>query len=74
MSKRQSVSDYDPLAKALQPPFDESSEEKIARMAKEEAARRTSLEIDEYLKQERHLQKKKNVVRYFHRSFYLKYH
>lgn len=64
MSKSLSVSDYDPLAKALQPPLDESPKEKIARMAQEEVAKRISSQIDESLKQERQLQKKKSIVRW----------
>lgn len=55
--------DYDPLSKALRPPVDESEEEKSIRLEKEEAARRISLEIDETLRQERQLRKKKSVVR-----------
>lgn len=73
MSKRLSVADYDPLAKALQPPLDESPEEKISRLAKEEAAKRVSYEIDESIKQERQLQKKKSVVRYAPNTLNLKY-
>jgi len=55
--------DYDPLAKALRPPVDESEEEKIIRLEKEEAARRISQEIDDTIRHERQLRKKKSVVR-----------
>lgn len=55
--------DYDPLAKALRPPVDESEEEKSTRLEQEEAAKRISLEIDESIRQERQLRKKRNVIR-----------
>lgn len=56
------VSD-DPLAFVMLPPPDETLEERDVRIQREEEARRISEAIDESLKQERHLQKRKRVVK-----------
>jgi guanine nucleotide-binding protein alpha-1 subunit len=52
----------DPLAAALQPPSNESQQEKTKRLADEAEARRISHEIDEELKRERAVRKKKHIV------------
>lgn len=53
----------DPLDAALRPPFDESPEEKVRRLAQEAEARRISQEIDDDIKRERTLRKKRQIVK-----------
>ncbi|KAI0701994.1 G-alpha-domain-containing protein [Cytidiella melzeri] len=53
----------DPLAAVLQPPANESPEEKVKRLAEEAEARRISHEIDEDIKRERALRKKRQIVK-----------
>ncbi|EGO29187.1 hypothetical protein SERLADRAFT_445016 [Serpula lacrymans var. lacrymans S7.9] len=55
--------DFDPLDEALKPPPDESDSEHAIRLAQEAEAKRVSQAIDDSLRAERQLQKKKNVVR-----------
>ena len=59
---RQSVRN-DPLDEILKPPPDETPEAKEARLAEEEDAKRVSKAIDESIKAERHIMKKRKVVR-----------
>ena len=58
-----SVLDYDPLDELLKPPSNETTEDRVIRLAQEAEARRVSHQIDESLKAERIQQKKKSVVR-----------
>ncbi|KAI0088998.1 G-alpha-domain-containing protein [Irpex rosettiformis] len=53
----------DPLAAVLQPPLNESLDDKQKRLADEAEARRVSHEIDEDIKREKALRKKKKIVR-----------
>lgn len=53
----------DPLAAALQPPSNESTEDKLKRLADEAEARRISHEIDEDIKREKALRKKAKIVK-----------
>ena len=53
----------DPFDAALRPPPDETPEEREARLAREEEARRVSAEIDAEIKAERQAKKKKRIVR-----------
>lgn len=53
----------DPLDEAIKPPPDESPQAREARLAKEENAKRVSHAIDESLKAERQVMKKRRVVR-----------
>ena len=53
----------DPLDAALQPPSDETPEQRLQRLAHEAEARRISNEIDEDIKRERALRKKKQIVK-----------
>lgn len=53
----------DPLDAALRPPIDETPEEKVQRLAQEAEARRVSHEIDEDIKRERTLRKKRQIVK-----------
>jgi guanine nucleotide-binding protein alpha-1 subunit len=57
--------DQDPLALALKPPPDETMEARVARLQKEEEAKRVSQEIDECIRRDRQTLKKtaKSVVR-----------
>ena len=56
------VSD-DPLALVMMPPPDETAEERTIRLQREEEARRISEAIDESLRQERQMQKRKRIVK-----------
>ena len=53
----------DPLNEVLKPPPDETPEEKVTRVAKEEEAKRVSQAIDLSIKAERQIMKKRKVVR-----------
>lgn len=53
----------DPLDEALKPPPNETPEERAERLAKEESAKRVSLAIDESIKAEKQILKKRKVVR-----------
>jgi hypothetical protein len=53
----------DPLDEVLKPPPDETPEAKEARLAEEETAKRVSQAIDESIKAERQIMKKRKVVR-----------
>jgi hypothetical protein len=55
--------DSDPLDEALKPPPDESLEAREARLAQEDKAKRVSQAIDESIKAERQIMKKRKVVR-----------
>ncbi|KIM78223.1 hypothetical protein PILCRDRAFT_75828 [Piloderma croceum F 1598] len=55
--------DNDPLDEALKPPPDESLEAREARLAQEDKAKRVSQAIDESIKAERQIMKKRKVVR-----------
>ena len=55
--------DIDPLAAALQPPQDETPEERRIRLHAEDVARKRSNDIDEELKQEKAALKKKPPVK-----------
>lgn len=55
--------DRDPLDAVLRPPFDETPEEKVMRLAQEVEAHRISAAIDEDIKRERALRKKKQIVK-----------
>lgn len=52
----------DPLDDALRPPVDETDEERTIRLRTEEQAKRVSDAIDEAIRQERQVAKKKDVV------------
>ncbi len=62
MPSRAVLSD-DPLAAVMAPPPDETPDERAVRVQREEEARRISDAIDESIKQERLLQKRKKVVK-----------
>lgn len=53
----------DPLDAALRPPIDETEEEKSARLALEEEAKRISQEIDDSIREEKAQRKKSRAVR-----------
>lgn len=53
----------DPLALVMAPPPDETPEERVLRLAREDEARRISEAIDESLKQERQQLKRRKVVK-----------
>ena len=53
----------DPLDAALQPPPGETAEQRVQRLAQEAEARRISNEIDEDIKRERALRKKRQIVK-----------
>lgn len=54
---------YDPLAKALAPPPDETPEERAQRLRAEERAKKVSEDIDKYLKRDgEDAAKKKNAT------------
>lgn len=53
----------DPLAAVMAPPPDETPDERAVRVQREDEARRISDAIDESIKQERQLQKRKKVVK-----------
>ena len=53
----------DPFDAILRPPPDESGEQRQIRIEREQDARRVSLAIDESIKAERQLRKKKRIVR-----------
>lgn len=53
---------FDPLSEALKPPPNESPQAAEVRIAKEDEAKRVSLAIDESLKAEKQILKKKRVV------------
>jgi hypothetical protein len=53
----------DPLDALLRPPVDETPEEKVMRLAQEAEAERISQAIDEDIKRERALRKKKQIVK-----------
>jgi hypothetical protein len=55
--------DNDPLDEALKPPPDETLEAREARLAEEDQAKRVSQAIDESIKAERQIMKKRKVVR-----------
>ena len=60
---RTHTDDDDPLAAALRPPHDESSEARAIRITREEEAARVSQAIDEAIRVERQAHKKNRVVR-----------
>ena len=53
----------DPLTRLMQPPRDESAEQKLAREQQEAEAKKISDMIDEDLKREKAALKKKQIVR-----------
>ena len=53
----------DPLDDALRPPMDETDEERSIRLQTEEQAKRVSDAIDEAIRRERQVAKKKDIVR-----------
>jgi hypothetical protein len=53
----------DPFDEVLKPPPNETPEERAQRIASEEEARRVSMAIDEAIKAERQMRKKKRVIR-----------
>jgi hypothetical protein len=53
----------DPFDAILRPPPDESPEDREIRLAREEEAKRVSQAIDDSIKAERQLRKKKRIVR-----------
>jgi len=53
----------DPLDDALRPPMDETDEERSIRLQTEEQAKRVSDAIDDAIRRERQVAKKKDVVR-----------
>lgn len=59
----QSIDADDPLSRALQPPPDETPAERDERLRAEREAKRVSDEIDEQLRKERVVLKKKKPVR-----------
>lgn len=54
---------YDPLDEVLKPPPGETPEAKEVRLAQEEKAKRVSKAIDESIKAEKRILKKRKVVR-----------
>lgn len=50
--------DYDPLDKVLEPPLDETPEEREARLVSEKQAKQISLKIDEDLERQRAAERK----------------
>ena len=62
MPSRAAQSD-DPLAAVMAPPLDETPDERAVRLQREDEARRISDAIDESIKQERLMQKRKKVVK-----------
>ena len=63
MHSRSTPDDDDPLAAALRPPPDESPDMRALRLAREEDARRVSRAIDDAIRAERQLNKKRRIVR-----------
>ncbi|ETW75758.1 hypothetical protein HETIRDRAFT_481224 [Heterobasidion irregulare TC 32-1] len=63
MHSRSTPDDDDPLAAALRPPPDESPDTRALRLAREEDARRVSRAIDDAIRAERQLNKKRRIVR-----------
>ena len=63
MRSRSTPDDDDPLAAALRPPPDESPDTRALRLAREEDARRVSRAIDDAIRAERQLNKKRRIVR-----------
>ena len=59
----QKSSSDDPFDEILKPPPDESPEERTIRLAREEEAKRISRAIDDSIKAERQLRKKKRIFR-----------
>jgi guanine nucleotide-binding protein alpha-1 subunit len=55
--------DIDPLDEALKPPPDESLEARETRLAEEDKAKRVSQAIDDSIKAEKQIMKKRKVVR-----------
>jgi guanine nucleotide-binding protein subunit alpha len=53
----------DPLDEVLRPPPDETPEQRTTRLAGEAQAKRVSLAIDESIKAEKQLRKKRRIVR-----------
>ena len=53
----------DPLDEALKPPPDETPPQRLHRLAKEEDAKRVSNAIDQSIKAERQMRKKRRIVR-----------
>jgi len=55
--------DYDPLDEVLKPPINETEEDRVIRLAQEAEARRVSQAIDDSIRAEKQVQKKKGIVR-----------
>ena len=53
----------DPLSLVMAPPSDETPDQRARRLADEEEARRVSQEIDESIRRERSIQRKKKAVK-----------
>jgi guanine nucleotide-binding protein subunit alpha len=60
---RSRTDDHDPLAVALSPPYDESSDARAIRVSREEEALRVSQAIDESIRIEQQMNKKNKIVR-----------